>query len=97
MADFRKMQHVCAGFDVFRDRIISSGIWAACSPSPYDFFFWGCLKDNVYKSNSQTEEELKENICSDISSEQLEILNWNLFHECEECLHVKRQHFQHLL
>jgi hypothetical protein len=61
------------------------------------FFIWGGLKDKVYKSNSQTEEELKENICRDISSEQLEILNWNFFHQCEKCLHVERQHFQHLL
>jgi hypothetical protein len=39
--------------DVFRDRIISSGIWPACSPQlqPCDFFFWVCLKDEVYKSN----------------------------------------------
>jgi hypothetical protein len=35
--------------NVFRDRIVSSGIWPASSPSlnPCDFFFWGCLKDNV--------------------------------------------------
>jgi hypothetical protein len=47
--------------NVFRDRIISSGIWATCSSdlNPCDFFFLGCLKDNVYSSNPQTEEELK--------------------------------------
>jgi hypothetical protein len=33
--------------------IIGSGIWLACSPdlNPCDFFFWVCLKDNVYNSN----------------------------------------------
>jgi hypothetical protein len=38
---------------VFGDRIISSGIWPACSPdlNPCDFFFGGCLKDKVYNSN----------------------------------------------
>jgi hypothetical protein len=36
--------------NVFRDRIVSSDIFPACSPDlkPYDFFFWGCLKDIVY-------------------------------------------------
>jgi hypothetical protein len=71
--------------DVFGDRIISSGIWTACSPglNPSDFFFWGCLKEKVYSSNPRTEEELKENICKKISNilaEQLQKVNLNLFH-----------------
>jgi hypothetical protein len=47
--------------DVFSDRIISGGIWPAHSPDldPCDFFFWSYLKENVYKSNPRTEEELK--------------------------------------
>jgi hypothetical protein len=70
--------------DVFGDRIISSGIWPACSPNlnPCDFFFWGCLKDKVYNSNPQTEEELKENIhreIADIPAEQFQMVNQNLF------------------
>jgi hypothetical protein len=50
-------------FDVFGDRIISSGISPARSPAlnPCDFFFWACLKDRVYNSNPRME-ELKENI-----------------------------------
>jgi inhibitor of nuclear factor kappa-B kinase subunit alpha len=88
--------------DVFRDRIISSGIWPACSPdlNPCDFFFWGCLKDKVYNSNHQTVGELKENICremANIPAEQLQRVNQNLFCWCEECLRVEGQHFQHLL
>jgi hypothetical protein len=79
--------------DVFGDRIISSGIWPARSPDliPSDFFFWGCLKDKVYNSNPRTE-ELKENIhreIANIPAEQFPKVNQNLFHRCEECLHVK--------
>jgi hypothetical protein len=86
---------------VFRDRIISRGIWPACSPdlNPYDFFFWGCLKDRVYNINPRVE-ELKENIhreIANISAEQLQRVNQNLFCRCEECLHVEGQHFHHLL
>jgi hypothetical protein len=88
--------------DVFRDRIISSGIWPARSPSlnPGDFFFWGCLKDKVYNSNPRMEQELKENIrweIANIPAEQLQRVNQNLFHQCEECLHVDGQPFQHHL
>jgi hypothetical protein len=47
--------------NVFRDRIISSDIWPARSPdfNPWDFFFWGGLKDNVYSSNLRMEVELE--------------------------------------
>jgi hypothetical protein len=87
--------------DVFRDRIISSDIWPACSPDPNPnvFLFWHCLKDKVYSSNPQTE-ELKENIrreIANIPAEQLQKVNQNLFHLCDECLRVEGQHFQHLL
>jgi hypothetical protein len=39
--------------NVFGGRIISSGIWPARSLdlNPCNFFFWGCLKDKVYKNN----------------------------------------------
>jgi hypothetical protein len=45
--------------NIFRGRIISSGIWPAHSPdlNPCNFFFWGCLKANVYNSSSQMEEK----------------------------------------
>jgi hypothetical protein len=55
------------------------------------FFFPGCLKGKVYKSNPRTEEELKENIhreIANLSAEQLQRVNQNLFRRCEECLHV---------
>jgi hypothetical protein len=85
---------------VFGDRIISSGIWPAHLPdvNPCDFFFWSYLKDRVYSSNPRME-ELKENIRKEIANivaEQLQRINQNIFHRCEECLHVEGQHFQHL-
>jgi hypothetical protein len=46
------------------------------------------------------EEELKENICNEIANipaEQLQRVNQNLSRQCEECLRVEGQHFQHLL
>jgi hypothetical protein len=45
------------------------------------------------------EKELKEHICREIANipaEQLQGVNQNLFCQCEECLHVDGQHFQHL-
>jgi hypothetical protein len=86
--------------DVFRDRIISSGVWSPHSPdfNPCDFFFRGCLKDKVYKSNHRTE-ELKDNIGREIvniPAGQLQRVNQNLLCQCEECLHVEGEHFQHL-
>jgi hypothetical protein len=68
--------------DDFRDRIISSDIWPACSSdlNPCDFLFWNCLKDKVYNSNPQME-ELNENVHREIANilaEQLQRLNQNL-------------------
>jgi hypothetical protein len=63
------------------------------------FFFWGCLKDKVYNSNHCMEEEPKENIrreTANIPAEQLQGVNQNIFSQCEECLRVKGQYFQHL-
>jgi hypothetical protein len=63
------------------------------------FFFWGCLKDEVYNTNSQME-ELKENIhreIANIPAEQLQSVYQNLFRQCKEYLRVEGQHFQHLL
>jgi hypothetical protein len=63
------------------------------------FSFWDCLKDKVYNSNPQME-DLKENIhgkITNISAEELQTVNQNLFHTCKECLYLEGQHFQHLL
>jgi hypothetical protein len=49
---------------VFGDRIISRGLWPACSLvlTPCSFYLWGNLKDKVYRINLHMEEGLKENI-----------------------------------
>jgi hypothetical protein len=60
---------------------------------PVILFLLCCLEDKVYNSNSRTE-ELKENICREIvniPAEQLQVVNWNLFRQCEECLRVEGQ------
>jgi hypothetical protein len=57
------------------------------------------LKDKVHNSNPRTE-ELIESIdreIANITAEQLERVNQNLFCQRRECLHVEVQHFQHLL
>jgi hypothetical protein len=54
-------------------------------PYACDFFFWWCLKDKEYNSNSWTE-ELKENIhreIANIPAEQLQRVNQDLFLRCE--------------
>jgi hypothetical protein len=58
------------------------------------------IDDIGASSNPWTEEELRENICreiSNIAAENLQKVNENLFHWCKECLRVEGQHFQHLL
>jgi hypothetical protein len=74
--------YVYAGLsDVYREGIISSGIWPAHSPdlNPCDTFFWNFLKDKVHDSNARMEEP-KENIHKEIANipaEQLERVNQN--------------------
>jgi hypothetical protein len=82
-------------------RIIKKCTWPARSPdrNPCDYFFWSCLKDQVYNNNSR-KEELKENIRrenANIPAEQLRRVNLHLFRRCEDCLCIKGQHFQRLL
>jgi hypothetical protein len=68
--------------------------------SPCDFYLWDNLKDTVYRTNPYMEEELKENVQSEIlefPQEELLWMNLNLFKQYRECLLVQGQHFQHLL
>jgi hypothetical protein len=52
--------------EVFEDRIISSGVWSAHCPdlnlNMCDFYLCETLKQNIYRSNPSTNEEMKENI-----------------------------------
>jgi hypothetical protein len=83
--------------DVFGDRIIGSDIWPLRSPdlNSFHFFFWGCLKDKVYNSNPRREKLKKKYILMEIANipaEQIQKLNQNLYHWCEEYLRVEGQH-----
>jgi hypothetical protein len=51
------------------DRIISRDLWPAHSPdvTPRNLNLWEELKDEVYRMNTHTEEELKENIGREFS------------------------------
>jgi hypothetical protein len=42
-------------------------------------------KENIHRKNAN------------IPAEQLEMVNQNVFHWCEEYLHIEGQHFQYLL
>jgi hypothetical protein len=50
--------------EMYGDRIIIGGLHLACSPglSPSDSYLWGILKQNLYRENPHTIEEMKENI-----------------------------------
>jgi inhibitor of nuclear factor kappa-B kinase subunit alpha len=87
---------------VFGDRIISRSLWPARSPdlNPCDFYLWGNLKQKVYKTNSHTIEELKENIRNEVSAispGELQRVITNLVWWCQECARADGDHFQHLL
>lgn len=86
---------------LFGDISISSGIWSTNLPdnNPCGFFCWRCLKDKVYNSSPRMK-DLKENThrkIANIPAEQLQMVDQNLFLQCKECLHVRRQRFQRLL
>jgi hypothetical protein len=100
VAGFSKTQLLLTFLNIFRDRIISSGVWPAHSYLVLILvilFFLSCLKDKGYNTNPQMK-ELKENIdkeIANISAEQLQRVNQNLFHQCKEYVHVGGPHFQH--
>jgi hypothetical protein len=85
------------------DRIISRGLnpeWPR-SPdlTPFDFSIFGWLKDNLYKQQLHTREELMAEIthhCQNIDARTLE----NIFENKKRralCLQQNGDHFQHLL
>jgi hypothetical protein len=50
--------------DVFGGKVISEGLWAACSPDlmPHDSYLWSSLQDKAYKTNPHTLHKTEENI-----------------------------------
>jgi hypothetical protein len=88
--------------EVFGDCMISCGLWPprSLNLTPCDFYFWGSLKDKVYKTNPHTLEELRNNICHEISAvsrEELQRVNTSVFHRYTECIRSGGDHFQHML
>jgi hypothetical protein len=79
------MHMVSAGFSNPTPKTILSWLWKGC------YYFWGNLKNKVYRTDSHTEEELKENIHEEIlevTQEELLWVNINLFKWYRECVHV---------
>jgi hypothetical protein len=87
--------------DVFRDKIISRGIWPAHSPhlNPCDFFFCGSLKDNIYNSEPWLE-KMKENILRKLQiflQDSFKGLIRTSSDSVRKVYLEERQHLQHLL
>jgi hypothetical protein len=82
-------------------RVIRHGLWPLHSPdlTTCDFYLWGRLKDNLYKTNPNTLEDLRNNIrleISTISGQEHQRVD-NVFRSYTECIRSGGQHFQHLL
>lgn len=76
--------------------------WPARSPdlTPLDFFLWGYIKNNVYKNNFQTEEELLECVreaFTGISAETLVRVLDSTVRRAYMCLENNGHLFEHLL
>ena len=89
----------------FGDRFISRRCeikWAPYSPDlkPPDFYFWGCLKDNVYGKNPQTIPELKGNVKGRLKQIPVEECI-QVIDNFENCIYVCLQslgaHLEHIL
>jgi hypothetical protein len=86
--------------EFFGSRIISQNLWPPRSPdlSPPDFCLLGDLKENVYKNNPRTLEELKQNneLCiSNVTSETLHRVTSNMRKRVNACIAERGGHFQH--
>lgn len=82
---------------VFSDHVISRDLWPSCSHdlTPCVLHLSGRLKGKVYKANSHTPDEPRNNIhhaISTISGEELRRVT-AMFHGYAECIWSGRQHF----
>lgn len=77
--------------------------WPPRSPdlTPLDFYFWGYIKNEVYKEPLQNIEELKNKIthvCHNISKDVLKKVTSNeVKKRLEFCMTSNGQHFEHLI
>ena len=89
----------------FNNRVISRKTdfeWAPHSPdlSPPDFFLWGYMKDQVYKTSPQTIGELKRNIQTEmeaIDEATCRAVMSNFIRRMEMCQHQEGGHLEQLL
>lgn len=76
--------------------------WPPRSPdlTPLDYFFWGYLKNEIYKNRSNNIEDLRRNFENCIQNvSNLSILNATraVRRRCEKCLAQNGRQFEHLL
>lgn len=97
-------------FDCFDTRVIGPNYpkfahggleWPPYSPdlNPLDFFFWGYLKDKVYKNSPRTLSELKSAISFEIDNMDIAVLLRVVKHfsrRLELCLEGDGAHFEHI-
>ncbi|EFN70918.1 hypothetical protein EAG_03291, partial [Camponotus floridanus] len=68
--------------------------------SPLDFFFWGYLKDRVYKIKPQNLNDLQVRIIDEvalITPEILQNVQTNFYDRLAHCQTVEGRQFEHLL
>jgi hypothetical protein len=77
-----------------KNKIISKGMWPPRSPdlTPPDFLLWDILKGRVYRNRPRTQQELRNNIESEIQATTPDTL-----HRVQACLEAQGGHLQHLL
>jgi hypothetical protein len=76
--------------------------WAPRSPdlTPLDFFLWGHIKNNIYKTPVKDMDELKMRIDTEIKSISKTTLSnvfSNILKRMDLCISVDGDHFEHLL
>ena len=76
--------------------------WPARCPdfSPLDFFLWGSVKDDVFKTRPEDPEELRERIRNSLNRirpETLRKLNDECLARYQACILQNGGHFEHLL
>jgi hypothetical protein len=86
----------------FGGHIIFLNLWPSRSPdlSPPVFHLWGFSKENVYKINPHTREELKQNCelrISNVTAETLHRVASNMRKRVNACIAECDGHFQHLI
>jgi hypothetical protein len=88
--------------EFFSGCIISQNFWPPSFPdlSPQDFYIWGFLKENMYKNNPHTFEELKQNTELCILNVTAKTLHWvasNMRKRVNACIAECGGYFQYLI